>query len=184
MEENIIRICAMQETVEGSQNSESFGLPSCSKRFLSTLDEENVDPSASQFQKDKSVELVEVQRAEDWQPIEVFETENPTEKRFQKEKIKSTSEILEKELSIQRELCNKLTEGISVIASHQSEMGQNLKRVYRSIDRLYDQQKEILKETTRHNKEMERLKKYKIESKIALKKELLEIEKAKLETFK
>ncbi|XP_075151558.1 uncharacterized protein LOC142241543 [Haematobia irritans] len=87
----------------------------------------------------------------------------------QKENIQGSSrDVLVEEISIQKEMLKAM-----------AEQQQNTKKVYRSIDRLCDLKKEMLREQKRHNLVMEQLRLREVEDKIDKNRRLLEIEDLK-----
>ncbi|XP_055913460.1 uncharacterized protein LOC129947048 [Eupeodes corollae] len=206
LEETIIRICSMKDSIEGCRNASSFGLPSCSKkRKMGNQDKENV-PSLQaslecvlDFDESHSKSPVDRQQIEP-EPQPVADDIMNSSKSSKKRKSFNTTnpEYLEQELSSQKEICTKIGKAVDFLESHQEEFSQKVQKIYRSIDRLYDQQKLMLKEMCRHNIQLEQQKQQKfeeikrhnnkmenlrlkeIESKIKFKEDLIQIEEEKL----
>ncbi|XP_055910557.1 uncharacterized protein LOC129944924 [Eupeodes corollae] len=157
-EEDIFQLVGMKEAVEGVGSSLSFGLAR----------PQNDIQSAKQCEYDATLHPNEVECVEAVDDF-LFETElmqednsvqpTPTTSQAAKKRKMSTNDIIVEELQTQKILCNKVTEGVSVMRDHNTEVQCGIKKMYRSLDRLGDINKELLKEQQRHNKEMENLRK-------------------------
>ncbi|XP_055907590.1 uncharacterized protein LOC129947817 [Eupeodes corollae] len=203
LDEAIIKLCGMTQSVEGSSGSRRFGLPSCSKRHNENQDADKENLSVSPPKKNKASETIPIDDelellmsvADDSRQINSNMSDSSSHKtkpipRSSKEatETKRTCEFLERELELHRELCDKVGRVIEKFDEekennqHQrNEIKISLKKIYHSIDRLCDHQKLALEEQKRSNFEMEKLRRREIEAKFDFKQKLLAIEEAKLE---
>lgn len=206
LEETIIRICALEESVEGCPDALAFGLSSCSKKRKTDcnpnqiVDSENYPNSSSvsrsvEVLKDKSfddnVMFAMIMNATEpkEQNIETndshhMNSENRTSTpRLTKKPQKGiTCDVaLEREIEIQQQLCNKVEEAVEAMKRHEKEMEYQSKKICRSIDKISEFQKKMLDETSRHNLEMEAMRMQEIKAKLEFQKRLLEIEEEKLQ---
>lgn len=164
IEEAIYNLIGMKESVEGVANTFGLGCSSSARKKT----EENVE-----------VLLAEILEADDVNnENESFkELSQPPEKRIKKNPVQlpaqiSSANILAEEISIQKKMLEAM-----------KQQSETSKKVYRSIDRLYDLKKEELKEQKRHNLVIENLRLREVEDKIEKNKRLLELENLKYDNM-
>lgn len=157
MEEAIYALIGMKESVEGVANT--FGLGSSSTTIPNPQpNPESVPTAFAEFlvPDDEVVESI------------VFDTDTP--EKPPAKKMRTTAQNYRETQGFSRDV---LTEEISIqkkMLEAMMEQQQNTKKLYRSVDRLYDLKKEELKEQKRHNMVMENLRLKEVENNIEYKK--------------
>ena len=186
----------MRDSVEGCQNATTFGLPSCiKKRRMVSQEKENC--------RSLETTLDAILESPSKSPVHCRQTDTDTQgsssRPSKKQKVKMTPEFLEEELTVQKDICIKIGKAVDLLENHHQESSQCMKKIYRSIDRLHDQQKLVLQETKRHNiqleqqdrekheemlchnKRMENWRIREIEIKVKYKQDLIKIQQEKLQ---
>ncbi|XP_036330733.1 uncharacterized protein LOC118742627 [Rhagoletis pomonella] len=175
-EEAIYELVGMKESVEGVSNTLKFGLSSHvtkSPADNSTAENDILDST-----------IEELEEVTPYQP--------PTKKKRNtpqgepKKQNSYTNDMFVQEIGVQKEVCESIKEAVTGL----KDQKEITKKIYRSLDRIYDVQKqnfekmfqleqEKVEEMKRHNLFMEKLRLSEVESKIERNRRLLEIEDLK-----
>ncbi|XP_055838228.1 uncharacterized protein LOC129906465 [Episyrphus balteatus] len=206
LDQTIIKLCGMTQSVEGCSDSRKFGLPSCSKRQNENQDAkiENVlvSPPSKKYKTSETIPTAEelefspMSEGDDFGQINANTSESfshiakpiscPSKNATA---TKSTAEFLEKELQLHREICDKIGLAIEKYdkerANNQvqhNEIKISLQKICKSIDRLCDHQQKYFEEQKRNNLEMEQFRRCQLDEQKRNNIEMERFRKCKLET--
>lgn len=182
MEEEVIQLICLRDSVDGVANTHKFGVPR--KRTHNDASSGNSCTSIPNLELvNASLEIPLSELSED-NPELPLPNETPNQAEVPQSKGPKTLKLLEKQINIQKKLCDNIEIFIKTQNERYVEMIFNQKKIYRAIDRLADRQKtsnEILQqrlaEDKRHNERMEHV----ALEKNKMKMQLLEIELNKAE---
>lgn len=199
-EQTIYELVKMKDSIEGINNSYTFGLPTSSQNKENVPQLEVTEISSGRILLSTSSSSQNVQN--DWnvidgmieETIEEITNEEASSTLPISHKRKSvpqdsrgkltTSELIEKEVETQKNLCSKVSELIEFVKEDNKEMKGMMKRMCRSLEKMNDHKSKKFKEMERHNAVMENYKKMEVESKLEKNKKLIELEEMKLAVMK
>lgn len=166
-EESILEMLGTKEAADGVEGSQTFGLK------ITKL----ADETQNSLTREDN-ELILVTNEPTIKQINLVTTEvitEPTSKHANsKKKTKvelTTAEIAKSSLEYQKKLCDEMAYFKSTAEKHYHDVESSLRRIYRAIDKIHEQKILANKEMVRHNREMEEMKRMK-----------LELEKSKVES--
>lgn len=185
-EQCIYDLVGMKESVEGLENSSTFGLP---EDFNEQFNKAQTPPAYHSEAVKVCIETPCYSKQVTPPPQDPIVNKESSEKKTCSLKRKrsepqqkfTTAELIAKELTTQENLCSKIEEIGDSISIHNKEMDIAIKRVYRSLEKSNDLRSKKLKILEQHHAVMEQLRIKEVESKIEKNKQLIEIEQMKLQ---
>lgn len=180
-------LVGMKESVEGLQNSLTFGLPEPANEVTTTLGVSEAETTAIINEEAVESQLQELLSDE---PCCSKEIESPAQdrntfkrKRTEHQEKLSTSELIAKEVKVQEDLCFMLKDLSDSIRNHHKEMESSNKRIYRALEKSNDLKAKKLKMMEQHQSTLEQLRIKEVQNKIEKNKKLIELEEIKLKVI-
>lgn len=177
-------LVGMKESVEGLQNSLTFGLPEPANEGTAKLGVSEAETTAIIDEEAVGAELQELLTDE---PCCSKKVQSPAQdrnifkrKRTEQQEKLSTSELIAKEVQVQENLCFMLKDLSDSIKNHHKEMESSNKRIYRALEKSNDLKAKKLKMMEQHQSTLEQLRIKEVQSKIGKNKKLIELEEIKL----
>lgn len=164
-EQSIYELVGMKESVEGLENTLTFGMP--------VLVEEKDQPTElkTSFHGEAENETPSCSRQVTPPPLN---SSNLKRKRTEPQDKGTLPELIAKELVIQENLCCKISKIGDSMETHSKEMEMNIKRIYRALEK-----RNTIME--KHHAKMEHLRMQEVESKLEKNRRIIEIEEMKLQ---
>ncbi|XP_067615184.1 uncharacterized protein [Eurosta solidaginis] len=184
LEQSILDITASVAAAEGVEDDKPFGLNAT--KSTGKQRENNSSDEDSSSSEDSEVELSCMDNSLDENSTETAgdtqrESALPAQKTSQQTRKKiNPSELLNIELDVQKEMNDNVRKGLEIQSHHYTEIEGHLKELNQGLENFQNIQNSLLKETKRHNSEIERLRKIEVDRKLILINSQIEVQNLKI----